>query len=172
MIKNYIRTNSILPAILAIFVPCMLSCESYAQDSKREVSVSNTVNTSNPTRDSLYHLYDSLSIVMWGARDNLLRLESKSDVEIDDEYSVEHQMYLQDVYQNVKKLDSLDAICDSLNIPAVNYRVFKDVNSAISFLDSCILIRQNSTQEQVDTLVLNQIIKDRERLVKMQERIH
>ena len=173
MKKNYTRTNPIILTIFIILVSCINNSNELTEPEIVKNNNINDVNNNNyQLEDSIFQLYDSLSKVMWDSNDNLMKLESTSDKKIDDIYYLRHEMYLQDVFQNQKKLFSLESICDSLNIPTVNFRVFRNIDNAIKFVDSCIIIQENNLKNDKDSNFLNQIMTDRERLVKLKERIY
>ena len=174
MKKNYIRTNPIILTIFIILVSCTNNSNELTEPQIVKDNNINDVNNNNyQLEDSIFQLYDSLSKVMLDSYDNLMKLESTSDKKRDDRYFLEIEMYTQDVFQNREKLGALESICDSLNIPTVNFRIFRNIDNAIKFVDSCIIIQENYVKlGRSDSNMLNLIMTDRERLVKMKERIY
>ena len=171
--KNYINY-----IFLLINIIILMSCTNNHSESSEHLTIENKniidINQNQLLfEDSIFKLYDSLSKIMWSFNDKLNRLENEKNKIKNDSYYLDIESYTQYVFQNRRRLISLDSICDSLKIPTVNFRIFKKIDDAIKFVDTCIykFNLSNNLKKGNNDSFLNQILADRERLVKMKKKI-
>ena len=142
-----------------------LSCDSQ-KDSKKEVEKENNENVilvNTDVRDSLYHLYDSVSKLWQRSIKDLQRLDrlAQTKAGYGQDFAIDYESALQYVYQLPIELNGLDSICTTVGIFTFNCKIYKSPEKALETIDS---VLNNKTLKLSDKQK-EQINKDRNRLL-------
>lgn len=162
--KNVGLMNFRLCLLIILAILLFVSCDSQ-KDSQKEAEKENNENVilvNSDMRDSLYHLYDSVSKLWQRSIKDLQRLDrlAQTKAGYGQDFAIHYESVLQYVYQLPIELNGLDSICTTVGIFTFNCKIYKSPEKAMESIDS---VLNNKTLNLSDKQK-EQINKDRKRL--------
>ncbi len=153
--------------IVILFVSCDSQMDLKNEDEKE--TNENVILVNADVRDSLHHLYDSVSKLWQRSIKDLQRLDRLAQTKAGNgqDFAIDYESALQYVYQLPIELNGLDSICTTVGIFTFNCKIYKSPEKALETIDS---VLNNKTLKLSDKQK-EQINKDRKRLLVVKGKV-
>jgi len=126
-----------------------------------------TVVVDKQLHDSLYFLCDSLASNIQKSMSELNkmdRISKRKDFNATDDFYMDYEVYTQNVFGAVQKMDKMDSLCEASGIFIFNNKLFDSADQALSTIDSI-----EKINPKMDDFHKTSLKKEKDRLIRMKE---
>jgi hypothetical protein len=124
-----------------------------------------TVVVDKQLHDSLYFLCDSLASNIQKSMSELNkmdRISKRKDFNATDDFYMDYEVYTQNVFGAVQKMNKMDSLCEVSGIFIFNNKLFDSTDQALSTIDSI-----EKINPKMDDFHKTSLKKEKDRLIRM-----